>query len=171
MIRMKLILLGNEQVGKTSLIARWVMGIFSEKYLTTIGVKIDKKELLIDDTSVVLQIWDLSGEQVLSSTALAYIRNAQGCLLVADGTRAETLDVALGLGSQVTAALGRIPFVLALNKNDLEDQWKIPEEALSKIEQSGIYVFKTSAKSGNGVEEAFQFLARRMLELSLRKSA
>jgi small GTP-binding protein len=167
-IRKKLILLGYPSVGKTSLVARWTRGIFSERYLTTIGVKIDKKAVEVDGQEVILQIWDLAGDVEIKGPAQAYIRGADICLLVADGTRKETLRALLGLWGEVMRQVGKIPVALALNKADLPEKWVISEAEISRIRKKGVPVFKTSAKSGGGVEEAFIDLTHRSLQRSLR---
>ncbi len=163
MERKKLILIGLPQVGKTSIIARWIKGIYSEKYLSTIGVKIDKKEMVIDGQELLLQIWDLAGSTDLSGPARCYIRGAHACLLVADGTRSDTLDAALQLKWQLRTSLGEIPFALAINKLDLFDSWQITQSRIEELKQSGLFIVLTSAKSGDGVELAFDSLARRAI--------
>lgn len=164
MLRKKLILLGAPAVGKTSLIARWVKGIFSEKYIATIGVKIEKKILPIDPEALMLQIWDLQGGSEIKGPFQAYIRGAEGCLFVADGTRPETLQYVLRLRGQILGELGDIPFVLALNKSDVAEDWKFSSGEIGIMEKENWAVFKTSAKSGDGVEVAFLALSKRMLQ-------
>src|SRR5262245_56687443 len=116
--RKKLALIGAPGVGKTSLVARWVRGIFSEKYLSTIGVKIDKKSVVVNGEEISFQVWDLAGDIELKGTARAYIRGTDACLLVADGTRRDTLDAAVLLAAQVREQVGRIAFCLIVNKSD-----------------------------------------------------
>jgi len=171
MERRKLILMGPPAVGKTSLAARCVHGIFSEKYISTIGVKIDKKELRVDGQDVLLQIWDLAGAESIDRAALAYIRGADACLLVADGTREETVGIAMSLKWRVQKELGDIPFALAINKHDLEHSWRTPEDLITQLRTDGLRVFKTSAKSGTQVEEAFRYLAMEALALKGKKVA
>ena len=86
-----------------------------------------------------------------------------GYLLVADGTRAETLDVASSIQARVTAEIGRVPFLLLLNKADLQESWDISSEPVESLESAGWTFVRTSAKTGEGVEEAFQELAKRMV--------
>jgi small GTP-binding protein len=168
MIRKKLIILGYPSVGKTSLVARWTRGIFSDRYLTTIGVKIEKKTIDANGESVLLQIWDLAGDVEIKGPAQAYIRGADLCLLVADGTRKDTLRGLLGLWADVMRQVGPIPVALALNKADLPDEWAVSDREISRIRNKGMSVFKTSAKSGEGVEDAFIELARQTLPASMR---
>lgn len=164
MIQKKICLLGAFAVGKTSLIKRFVESIFSDKYLTTIGVKINKKSLSVSDQDINLMIWDLEGEDDYTKINTNYLRGAAGYILVADGTRAETLTTALSIHKLVQDLLGNIPAVLAINKADIEDQWLIPSESIDNIDKS-LTVIKTSAKSGANVEQLFSTLSRNMLHI------
>ena len=97
MIQKKICMLGTFAVGKTSLVQRFVQSIFSEKYLTTVGVKIDKKKMTVDGQDVTLILWDLHGDDDFQRLQMTYLRGASGFFLVADGTRRETLPHALAL--------------------------------------------------------------------------
>src|ERR1044071_1650162 len=85
-------MIGAFAVGKTSLVARFVKSIFSEKYLTTVGVKIDKKSLSVGDQEMTLILWDLAGEDEFMQVRMSYLRGSAGYFLVADGTRRATPD-------------------------------------------------------------------------------
>ena len=156
-------MLGGFSVGKTSLVKRYVQSIFSETYLTTVGVKIDKKTVDLSDRIVNLILWDLAGEDDISSLRMSYLRGAAGYVLVADGTRRSTLEVALSLRQRVEADFGPLPFVLLLNKNDLEEQWAIRDAELDgPARQTAGGCAPTSARTGEGVEDAFKDLAVRV---------
>lgn len=163
MIQKKVCLLGTSGVGKTSLVARYVHSMFSEKYLTTVGVKIDKKTVRVDEQNVMLMIWDLAGDDDFQRLQTSYLRGTSGFLLVADGTRAVTLDHALDLKERLGANMGAAPFLLALNKADLSGQWEVDDARIAKLKADGWHVVKTSAKEGEAVEETFAELARRMV--------
>lgn len=164
MIKKKICMLGIFAVGKTSLVQRFVKSIFSEKYLTTVGVKIDKKTLNVGNQVVDLMLWDLHGEDEFQKLQISYLRGASGYFLVADGTRASTLDGALRLKETVDQALGKIPFLLLMNKVDLLDEWEVDEGRLARLLEEDWTILKTSAKSGQGVEEAFLALATKTME-------
>lgn len=166
MIKKKICLIGAFAVGKTSLVQHYLHSIFSEKYLTTVGVKIDKKSINVDDRSIDLIIWDLHGEDDFQSVRMSYLRGASGCLYVVDGTRKATLDVAIDLQARVEQAIGPVPSVLAINKCDLDAQWEIDEQMMESLRHKAFHIILTSAKTGDRVESAFFELAARMLKES-----
>src|SRR5688572_18423339 len=118
MIQKKVCMLGATGVGKTSLVSRFVTSLFSDKYLTTIGVKVDKKTLTVDGTDVTLLLWDIYGQDEFQTVRTSYLRGASGYLLVADGTRQLTLDTARELQKTAQGVIGAVPFILVLNKMD-----------------------------------------------------
>ena len=152
-------MIGAFSVGKTSLVKRYVQSVFSETYLTTVGVKIDKKVVDVSGQTVNLILWDVAGEDDVSVLRMSYLRGAAGYVLVADGTRPATLDVALSLRDRVRTEYGSLPFVLLLNKHDLLDQWEISDAALAGLRDGGWWARPTSARTGENVEEAFRYLA------------
>jgi small GTP-binding protein len=162
MIQKKICMLGAFSVGKTSLVKRYVSSIFSDTYLTTVGVKIDKKVLETNGDSLAMILWDIAGEDDVSTVRMSYLRGSAGYVLVADGTRAVTVDVVRSLHERVRAELGPLPFVLLMNKSDLADQWTVPQSELDAFAAEGWSVRSTSAKTGDGVEDAFRELAVRM---------
>ncbi len=168
MIQKKICMLGSFSVGKTSLVARFVSSVFSDKYLTTVGVKIDKKTLTLDGTEVALMLWDIYGEDDFQKLRMSYLRGAAGYLLVVDGTRRATLDIALQVHQTVREQVGAMPFVLCLNKADLRGQWEIDLDLIAeRARTEGWVVIETSAKRGVGVEEAFTTLTARLLSESV----
>jgi small GTP-binding protein len=163
MTKKKICMLGAFAVGKTSLVNQFVRSLFSEKYHTTIGVKVDKKEMTVQGTDVALLLWDIHGKDDIQELPSAYLWGAAGYLLVADGTHRATLGVAESIQKVVTDTVGALPFMLLLNKSDLAEQWEIGSEDMGGLADRGWPVVKTSAKTGEGVESAFLALARRML--------
>ena len=163
MIQKKICMIGTSGVGKTSLVARFVQSMFSEKYLTTVGVKIDKKTVQVEGSEVQLMIWDLSGDDDFQRLQTSYLRGSGGYLLVADGTRPATLDAAVEIQGRVSEVLGEVPFILAMNKADLASQWEIEDARFANLTSQGWKIARTSAKDGSGVEEVFANLAAAML--------
>ena len=164
MVQKKICMLGAFAVGKTSLVTRFVDSMFSEKYHTTVGVRIDKKALQLGGKEWHLIIWDLAGEDEFLQIRPSYLRGSSGYLLVADGTRRATLDAAEIMQQRVRDTIGDVPFVLMLNKSDLVDEWEVAERTIEALSKRGWTWLKASAKTGAGVEEAFLTLVGKMME-------
>ncbi len=169
MITRKVCLLGAFAVGKTSLVRRFVHGVFDERYLTTLGVKIDTKTVELGSETVKLVVWDVEGtdpgdggESAARSRMKAYLQGANGVLLVADGTRASTVDAAREILGDFTNKNPDIPVLLMLNKHDLSDEWQVDPQQLEDfpgLSQS----FTTSALSGEQVEDTFICMAQLLM--------
>lgn len=166
MISKKICLVGDFGVGKTSLIRRFVDRQFSDRYLSTVGVKISRKA--VESVNLQLLIWDLEGHTKFKSIAPSYLQGGSGTIIVADVTRTETIE---RIPEHIKLFLSVNPkgkIILALNKVDLVDQEKLPQLVeMIKIQDvkqvSGIYL--TSAKTGASVDEIFQKLSSKILEL------
>jgi hypothetical protein len=163
MLQKKICMLGSFSVGKTSLVRRFVESIFSEAYQTSIGVKVDKKVVRANDEDVTLVLWDIHGEDVYQKIRMSYLRGMSGYLLVIDGTRRQTLDDALALNERVVQEAGKVPAILVFNKSDLADKWEIDSTRESELTAAGWNIVRTSAKTGDSVEDVFSKLAAAML--------
>ena len=165
MLQKKICMLGASAVGKTSLVRRFVEGVYSDSYQTTIGVKIDKKIISIaDQNEMMLILWDIYGADEFQQVRLSYLRGMAGCLLVVDGTRLATLDEALIFDETVRNVASTARSVIVINKSDLLDEWEVKPKRVGLIERSGRLVVRTSAKTGEGVEMAFCTLASAILK-------
>jgi hypothetical protein len=162
-LQKKICMIGAFGVGKTSLVKRFVESIFDERYHTTVGVTIDKKRVVVGDRQVFLVLWDLAGEDDLRRIRMSHLRGASGYILVADGSRSATLEQAQRFRQEVESLYGQLPFVLALNKIDLADEWEVAEEAWQGLDAAGWHIFLTSAKTGQGVEDLFMTLAATLI--------
>jgi small GTP-binding protein len=163
MLQKKICMLGSFSVGKTSLVRRLVESIFSEAYHTSIGVKVDKKVVRVNDEDVTLVLWDIHGEDVYQKIRMSYLRGMSGYLLVVDGTRNQTLDDALALNERVIQEAGKVPAILVFNKSDLVDKWEIDSARESELSAAGWNILRASAKTGDSVEKVFSQLAAAML--------
>ena len=154
----KIVLLGNEGVGKTSLVKRYVHSIFNDEYLTTIGIKISKKVVQVGDVSVNLMLWDIAGNMMSKTLYNNYLKGAHGVFLVCDAMRPETYKNIMIEKEVITSKdFKNTTTSVIINKSDLitED----PDTYLANYE----YDFLTSAKEGNNVERAFQEMAANIL--------
>ena len=163
MLQKKICVLGSFSVGKTSLVRRFVESIFSDAYQTSIGVKIEKKVVRSGNEDVALVLWDIHGEDVYQKIRLSYLRGMSGYLLVVDGTRRQTLDDALTLNERVIQKAGKVPAVLVFNKSDLAEKWEIDSAREPELTAAGWTIIRTSAKTGDSVEEVFAKLTAAML--------
>lgn len=159
MIQKKICMVGVFGTGKTCLVQQFVYSIFAARYLSTVGVKIDRKDITAHGKEVRLMLWDLEGRDTERDVNQSYIRGAHGIIYVADGTRPETIHELFDIRSLVEASVGSIPSVIALNKIDLKDQWKLSASEEADAGSKGLHLIRTSAKTGEGVESAFQWLA------------
>jgi len=164
-IQKKICMLGGFAVGKTSLVKRFVSGQFSEKYHTTIGVKIDQKFLCVDGTNVLLVLWDVYGEDDFQKVRASYLQGSAGYLLMVDGTRKETLEVARQLHTLAVRSMGPVPYALVINKYDLKESWQVELKMYEDLARNACLVIQSSAKTGEGVELAFAELAKQLLKV------
>jgi len=163
MLQKKICMIGSFAVGKISLVRRFVESIYSDQYHTTVGVKVDKKVVAASGQDVTLVLWDIYGEDDFQKMRWSYVRGASGYLLVADGTRRATLTKAIELEQKLREEVGAIPFIFLANKTDLAADWEIDNAALEQAAARGWKVLRTSAKTGAGVEQAFEALTKAML--------
>jgi small GTP-binding protein len=168
MLQKKVCMVGAFAVGKTSLVQRIVSGIFSEKYLTTVGVKIDKAEVETSGGVVTLILWDIAGEDGFQSFNIGFLNGASGLIFVIDATRRSTVDMAVVLKGRVETGFGQVPAIALVNKSDLTEQDELTPEDIARIHAEFPCVLRTSAKNGTHVEQGFRTLAEQMSQSPTR---
>jgi small GTP-binding protein len=161
MISKKVILTGSFGVGKTSLFQRFLTGQFNEKYLTTVGAKIAKKELYVEDHKIALLVWDIAGEISQDKVPASYFLGASGIIYVMDMSRPTTFA---HLEDDLKILKNLLPygvFKIVANKRDL-----VSDERAKELLDSLAHPcdFTTSAKTGDNVEILFQEMATSLLE-------
>jgi len=184
-VKGKICLLGDLAVGKTSLIRRYVLDTFDDKYITTIGTKVTKKRLDIElpdqqkDIDLTLLIWDIMGQYQdrLSSTISQFDRyipqqnyffNSKGAIIVCDLTRKSTYESVKVWISSLFEVTGEIPIVLIGNKNDLKEKHETKkEEILALAKKYKAPSFLTSAKTGYNVEKMFYNIGEKLVKSCL----
>jgi small GTP-binding protein len=162
MIQKKVCLLGATGVGKTSLVKQFVEGIFSERYLTTIGVKVDKKLVTTASQQVQLMLWDIEGVDRYCGFQAKYLRGASAYLVVIDHTRSQSLVEGMEI-HRMAREVSDAPAILVVNKTDLEEGWHWNQDEILELQKQFLSCFRTSAKTGDQVEPLFSFLAEQLL--------
>ncbi len=158
-------MVGDFAVGKTSLTQQFVNQIFSEQYLTTIGVKIDTKIVEVSDSQQCkLVVWDVAGRDSLTPLQTNYLMGASGFLLIVDGTRRESIDSVKFLIDSAKKKLPNVPFIILVNKCDLIEGWLFEEKDQLFFEKNAWKFLTTSAKTGENVETSFTSLVNAMLD-------
>jgi len=166
MVSKKIILVGDFSTGKTSLIRRFVDNQFSDSYLSTIGVKISRKNILLEKEEVQGLIWDIEGGTQTKPIVKTYLIGAHGCIIVADVNRYDSIENIATYIKTVQNITSNTSFILALNKSDClksEDKERILHEVSEKYNNITSHIYLTSAKTGENVESMFYTLAQEMI--------
>ena len=169
--KLKICLVGDVGVGKTSLIRRYVLDVFDDKYIATIGTKVTKKDVVVknprtgDEENVTLLVWDIMGQPSFREVLReAYFYGAQGAIAVCDVTSKESLNELRYWIKAMTATTGRVPIVFLGNKSDLKDETRVTIEEIEMFaKKHDAAAMMTSAKTGQNVEQAFSALIDSML--------
>ncbi len=160
LIQKKICLLGDFAVGKTSLVRRYVEGSFSDRYLSTIGLKVSRKLLTRGNSQLNLLIWDLAGGGEFSGRDKNYLRGASGALLVCDLTRLETFSILSRYAKQLKEVSQQTVLMIAANKVDLIQGVSSNVKEVEYIsDEIGCRYLLTSAKTGENVEEILNLIA------------
>ena len=171
----KIVLLGDQSVGKTSLVYRFVNDTFSENYISTIGADFLIKDLALEDAAIRLMIWDLGGQEYWETLRNRYMKGADGCILVFDTSREDNIKNYINrwLKEIQNSIKGEIPVIIVGNKNDLEPGVDL-EKAAEFFKILKMPYIATSAKTGNRVEAMFQRITADILSnkiATLKKSS
>ncbi len=168
-IKVKVCLAGEPMVGKTSLIRRYVLDEYDDRYIATLGAKVTKKELELTDAkrgdvAVTMILWDIWGNKnVRELLKDAYYHGAHGIVAVCDVTRPETMNELDGWAEAIRSVAGDIPVCLLANKIDLADR-QLREADIRKFSKDRNWrAYMTSAKTGDLVEDAFGEIVRTIL--------
>ena len=161
----KVCLLGDGGVGKTSLVRRYVEDVFSDSYIISFGTKVSKKVIDLGEVELTLMIWDILGQKSDDALHAAYYRGANGALLVCDMTRPETIAHLVKWKEDFLKASPGALIVAAANKSDLASSTQM-SELQEHSAALGTEFIRTSAKTGEGVEQLFMTLGRGITERS-----
>ena len=171
-VKLKVCLVGERGVGKTSLVRRYVLDMFSDKYVQTLGTKVSKKEvdLFIPQADLrvhaLIQVWDIMGHLGFRELLrAAYFHGCQGILAVCDMTRPETLEALNEWMEGINSSVGEVPMIVLANKKDVTEHVRLEEDdILAMCEVHAAPYLLTSARTGENVETAFS----KMAEMAVR---
>ncbi|EFA07061.1 ras-related protein Rab-23 [Tribolium castaneum] len=163
-VALKVVIVGNGGVGKSSMIQRYCKGTFTKDYKKTIGVDFLERQIEVDGEEVRLMLWDTAGQEEFDAITKAYYRGAQACVLAFSTTDRDSFEAAHSWKLKVENECGEIPTVIVQNKIDLMDQSVVnPEEADLLARALGCRLLRTSVKEDVNVAAVFRHLAARCL--------
>ena len=169
----KVLLIGNSDVGKSSLILRYVDQIWNDVFVPTIGVDFKVKSIEVDKKLVKMQIWDTAGQERFRNVISSYFKGAHGILLIYDITSRDSFkELENWLGEVERHASSQVLKILIGNKSDLEEKREIQkDEGEAFAMRNGMQFIETSAKNNTNVSEAFEALAKIMVYSSNKRNA
>ena len=167
----QILIIGDSSVGKTSLITRYTNGTFKEEYLATVGLDYYSKEEIIDNKRINIKLWDTAGQERFKSLTQSYFKNAEGVLLTYDITNSESFDNLkdwiISIKKNMEGKNIFIPVIIIGNKIDMEESREINKENAETFAKENNYkYFETSAKTGEGVDNAVRELVIQILKQS-----
>ncbi|MEM3585792.1 MAG: Rab family GTPase [Candidatus Jordarchaeaceae archaeon] len=166
----KIVLVGDENVGKTSIIIRYTEKRFVESYRPTLGVDFAVKvvELKGNDNkkkSIKLACWDLGGQEQYRTLRRFYLSGARGCIIVFDVTNPTSFEHVVNWHDDVVKICGNVPCFLVGNKIDLKNERRVSRSVGSELASKlGLSFFETSAKTGESVDDLFEIMAKTLYE-------
>ncbi|XP_064607013.1 ras-related protein Rab-23-like [Liolophura sinensis] len=160
----KVVVVGNGAVGKSSMIQRYCKGIFTSEYKKTIGVDFLERQIEVNAEDVRLMLWDTAGQEEFDAITKAYYRGAQACVLAFSTVDRESFDALETWKKKVEDEVGEIGMVIVQNKIDLIDDAVVTvEEAENLAKKLSLRFYRTSVKDNLNVDEVFRYLADRYL--------
>ncbi len=162
--RFKIVMLGAPSVGKTSLVRRFVHSVFEDSYTSTLGAKVERKNVEIDGKKVNLLLWDIHGETDGLIVTPSYLQGAHAAILVFDSMRPETIEMSLTLGQRVLEQSPDAKLYVVANKSDLAVELDIALDVDAWASRAEQPITLTSAKTGDGVEDLFVSIAAQAID-------
>ena len=168
-IKIKIMLLGESQIGKTSLIQRYVKNNFNLSYITTVGIDFQLKQIKMNNKSIKLQIWDTAGQERFKNITKSYFHSSDGFIVGYDITsRLSFTNVSTWLKEINENAPEEIHKILIGNKCDLNEREVTTEEGQKLAEENGMKFFETSAKNDINVKETFEAITKDILDVQYK---
>ena len=168
-IKIKIMLLGESQIGKTSFIQRYVKNNFNLSYITTVGIDFQLKQIKMNNKSIKLQIWDTAGQERFKNITKSYFHSSDGFIVGYDITsRLSFTNVSTWLKEINENAPEEIQKILIGNKCDLNEREVTTEEGQKLAEENGMKFFETSAKNDINVKETFEAITKDILDVQYK---
>ena len=163
--KIKIMIIGESLVGKTSLITRYTNDSFSGVYLTTVGIDFQTKFLNINDKTIKVELWDTAGQERFRNIAKNYFQSSDGFLIVYDITSKTSFEKLSFWNEQVNLnAPENTKYIIVGNKKDLEEKREVKtEEGENLAKKNNVKFYETSAKNGTNVNEVFELLAKEIV--------
>ena len=172
-VKIKICLLGDPAVGKTSLIQKYIYNFFGDTYMRTLGTKVSRKVVKLHDRendieySITMMIWDIMGQKFTSMPLDKYLKMSQGALIVCDITRKDTYKSLANWRKTLYEEVDEVPVIYLANKTDLQKESSINISEFDNFCNSeGVQSYLTSAKTGQNVNDAFLKLGELIIKAS-----
>jgi len=162
MLETKVCVVGAFATGKTSLVTQLLEGSCRQHYQTTVGVRIERKQIETAQTQMDMVLWDMHSEDQFQQVQMSYIRGASAYVLVVDGMRRASLTTALDLQKRVTQRIGNVPCLMIINKCDLQANWEITEDDIALLKAQNYDLIRTSTKTGVGIDRCLSKLLEKL---------
>ncbi|ESP05283.1 hypothetical protein LOTGIDRAFT_103096 [Lottia gigantea] len=168
-VAIKVVVVGNGAVGKSSMIQRYCKGIFTKDYKKTIGVDFLERQIEVNNEDIRLMLWDTAGQEEFDAITKAYYRGAQGCVLAFSTVDRDSFEAIETWKKKVENEVGEINMVIVQNKIDLIDDAVVQdEEAEALAKKLRLRFYRTSVKENVNVDEVFRYLSEKYIqELSM----
>ncbi len=166
MLETKVCVVGAFATGKTSLVAQLLEGTCGQRYQTTVGVRIERKRIETAQTQIDMVLWDIHSEDQFQQVKMSYLRGASAYVLVVDGIRRASLTTALDLQKRVTQRIGNVPYVMVINKCDLQTDWEITEDDIALLKTQNYDLIRTSTKTGVGIDRCLSKILEKLSAVS-----
>ena len=166
-ITLKLILVGDGRVGKTSIINKYLYNTFNENEPMTINSCFLEKKMIINEKTFKFALWDTAGQEKFNSVTPVYYRDAKGVILVYDITNARSFERVQKWIEEVRSYNKECEIVICGNKVDIKETYEDgvdKDKAKEYVKNKGIEHFYTSAKTGEGLEEVFDYVAKKVVD-------
>ena len=165
----QLLIIGNSIVGKTSILTKYTSKSYTESYVATVGLDFFTKDETIENKIIRIKIWDTAGQERYKAITKCFFQRAQGIIIVFDVTNKRSFDDlkmwidSINSQSKLTEDLENMPIIIIGNKIDLPKRVIDKETALNFAKEQNLDYFETSAKTGEGIDNAMRDLVKKVM--------